>query len=553
MLLELTIENLALVQKTSLSFDSGLTVITGESGAGKSLIILALKLLMGGKPRGEHVRTGQNQAIIQAALDWPVEANGLLEELGIEQDENLVVRRVISASGKSRNYLNGTMATQQVLQNLIPRLISLAGQHEFQGLLNENNHLIWLDRFAGLEPDLYAFSQILAEYKRLLARVKEAQKAREKAQERRKMLQKDIVEIDSLNPVPGEEDALLQEARILKEVTTIRQIAETIYERLYAKKGAALEIVADLKDNFKKITTLDASISHLAEPLNSSFYQLEEVAEGIRRYLASLPTDINRLDEIETRLYAIKELKRHFGAELEEILRYRRQAEEELCSLENLDQDQAKLSGELRKQEDALIEAGIRLSALRRDAAASLSEAVQQELSKLKLLSTGYKVEVITKETCAANATVAGFDSVRFLFSANVGEPLRPLSAIASGGELSRVMLAVKTALARKTQIETMIFDEIDSGLGGELAECVGRELKQLAEDSQVIAITHFPQIAALSDHHIAVVKAVDDESTVSKAFFLKDSEREQEIARMLGSDTESARKYARSLLSINN
>lgn len=551
MLLELTIENLALVQKTTLSFDNGFTVITGESGAGKSLLILALKLLMGGKPRAEYVRTGQSQATIQAALDWPDDETAFLSELGIETDENLVVRRVISAAGKSRNYVNGVIVPQQTLQTLMPRLISLAGQHEFQGLLSENNHLIWIDRFAGIEKNQQAFSQLLYEYKQLVTALNEAHKAQEKAFERKKRLQKEIADIDAINPKIDEEDGLIQEIKVLKEVTTLRQLADEIYERLYAKKGAVLESVATMRNNLEKMSSLDQRIAPLFEPLSSSFYQLEEVAEGIRRYLATLPTDMSRIEEIEARLYAIKELKRYFATEIEEILQYRKKAEEELLQLENMTQEQTQLVTTLKEKEQGLITLGMRLSEMRKEAAKRLTEAVREELSKLKLMKAGFEVEVTTRELLANKASATGFDEARFLFTANTGEPLRPLASIASGGELSRVMLAVKTALAKTTKVETMIFDEIDSGLGGELAECVGLELKQLAKDAQVIAITHFPQIASLSDHHITVLKYADEGSTKSQAVILKDFDaKEAEIIRMLGNSTESAREYARFLLS---
>ncbi len=550
MLLELGLENFILFERVSLCLSSGLTVLTGETGAGKSLLVQALKLILGARADLQQIRTGAKQALVQAVFEASPEVRGQLEDMGISCDDELVIRRTVAQTGKGRIYVNGAIVSLQNLRQIVSGLVSLAGQHEYQELLRRERHGPWLDRFSGLGHEVDQITSLYQEIKGLQTNLQRAVATKEEAAEEVDRLRQEAQEIDKIAPKPGEEERLEQELQVLKSAEALRNLGDNCYRTLYADKGSIQEKLASCGQDLKRMAGLDPTLEKTVKELDSVVYQAEEVAWTVRDYIHGLPTDLSQLERIEERIYGLRELKRHFGPTIEDVLTYRNDIEIKLTTLyENGDRIED-LKRKLEEKEKGLVNAALDLSKKRRQGAKRLSKAIRAELSDLKLAKTDFMADVqATERPIASDVGPRGLDKVQFLFSPNVGQPLRPLASIASGGELSRVMLALRAALARQTGIETIVFDEIDAGIGGEVAEKVGFKLKALSSFGQVVTITHFPQIAARGDHHIALEKVVKGDKTAIVIREVEGNQRLEELTRMLGGDRETARAYAGKLL----
>lgn len=550
MLLELGLENFILFERVSLCLSSGLTVLTGETGAGKSLLVQALKLILGARADLQQIRTGTKQALVQAVFEVSPEVRGQLEDMGISCDDELVIRRTVPQTGKGRIYVNGAIVSLQDLRQIVSGLASLAGQHEYQELLRRERHGPWLDRFSGLGHEVDQITTLYQEIKGLQTNLQRAVATKEGAAEEVDRLRQEAEEIDKIAPKPGEEERLEQELQVLKSAEALRNLGDNCYRTLYADKGSIQEKLASCGQDLKRMAGLDPTLEKTVKELDSVVYQAEEVAWTVRDYIHGLPTDFSQLERIEERIYGLRELKRHFGPTIEDVLTYRNDIEIKLTTLyENGDRIED-LKRKLEEKEKGLVNAALDLSKKRRQGAKRLSKAIRAELSDLKLAKTDFMADVrATERPIASDVGPRGLDKVQFLFSPNVGQPLRPLASIASGGELSRVMLALRAALARQTGIETIVFDEIDAGIGGEVAEKVGFKLKALSSFGQVVTITHFPQIAARGDHHIALEKVVKGDKTAIVIREVEGNQRLEELTRMLGGDRETARAYAGKLL----
>ncbi len=551
MLEELGLQNFVLIKEANLTFSQGLTVLTGETGAGKSLLVQAIKLVLGERASPQHIRAGEEQAMVQALFDIPKEEWGRFEAMGISCDEGIIIRRLISRSGRSRIYVNGAIFTLQDLKRVTSRLVSLASQHEYQELTKRENHIHWLDIFGGLKKEVLHFENEFKGLKKLKKELEEARSKREKAEELLERYTNELKLIEEISPRPGEDEELEQEKRVLKSAADLRSLGEECYQNLYAGKGSVHEIIATCAKTLEKMSFLDETLNRQLEELRSITYQTEEVSWSIRDYIHNLPTDLTRLDQIEERIFRIRELKKRFGPEITDVLEYKKKAEAEIAELSRNDDLIDNLRTKIERAEERLVAEATRLSQKRKAAAKELSDIVTKELSELKMHQARFVVEVKCPDRItASDLGPKGIDKVEFLFRPNVGAPPKPISSIASGGELSRVMLALRSALSQKGAIETLIFDEIDAGLGGEVAEMVGKKLKNLAQKGQVITVTHFPQVAALADHHIVVSKCVRNGSTVTSVQKVGDEEeRIEELARMLGGDRLSARRYAEDLI----
>lgn len=550
MLLELGLENYVLVKEASLAFSPGLVILTGETGAGKSLLVQALKTVLGGRTGPHLIRTGTDQAVVQALFDDVPSLRGLLDGLGIPLDDGLAVRRVFSRNGRVKNYVNGAIVPLQDLKRITSSLVSIAGQHEYQELLLPESHRLALDRFAGIEADVAVISRRFRDLKALERELDEASSRRNALNEERERLMKEAADIDAVGPGPGEDDALEQERAVLKAATTLRALGEGVYGTLYGEKGSVIERLNACRADLSRMSALDSRLARTAEEMASAFYSLEESARTLREYLSGLVDDPSRLDAVEERIHALRDLMRRFGPTLDDVIAHRKSMG---SLLENL-LEKGEKCGELKKmierQGEELVERARLVSGKRREAAKSLSEAVSSELSGLRLENADFIVEVTAPSNpVPADVGPAGMDAVRFLFRPNAGEPARPLASIASGGELSRVMLAIRSVLATRSGIETIVFDEIDAGIGGEVAGRVGAKLKALAASGQVIVITHFPQIASLANQHFTVSKHVTGGATRTIVTELPEGERTGEIARMLGGEPAAAFEYARTLV----
>jgi DNA repair protein RecN (Recombination protein N) len=550
MLLELGLENFILFEKVSLCLSSGLTVLTGETGAGKSLLVQALKLILGARADLQQIRTGAKQALVQAVFDVSTEVRGQLEDMGISCDDELVIRRTVPRTGKGRIYVNGAIVSLQDLRQIVSGLASLAGQHEYQELLRRERHGPWLDRFSGLGHEVDQITSLYQEIKGLQTNLQSTMAAKEEVAEEKDRLRQEAEEIDRIAPKPGEEERLEQELKVLKAAEALRTLGDNCYRTLYADKGSIQEKLAICRQDLKRMADLDPTLEKTVKELNSVIYQAEEVVWTVRDYIHGLPTDLSQLEQIEERIHGLRQLKRHFGPTIEDVLAYRNDVEIKLATLYESDDRIENLKTRLEEKEKKLVNAALDLSKKRRQGAKRLSKAIKAELSDLKLAKTDFMVDVeATERPIASDVGPKGLDKVQFLFSPNVGQPLRPLASIASGGELSRVMLALRAVLARQAGIETIVFDEIDAGIGGEVAEKVGFKLKALSFFGQVVTITHFPQIAARGDHHIALEKVVKGDKTAIVIREVEGNQRLEELTRMLGGDRKTAMAYAGELL----
>lgn len=550
MLLELGLENFILIERVVLTLASGLTVLTGETGAGKSLLVRALQLILGDRATTDVIRSGADEARIEALFEPTTELQAQLEGRGIPSDEGLIIRRVLPRSGRGRIYVNGSLSSLQDLRELTGSLVSLAGQHAFQQLIQRESHILWLDRYGGLGTRVAEVKTAYQAASGLRKALEEARFRRAGRREKEELLQFQAREIDQIGPQSGEEEALAQERQVLRAAATLRTLGEGCFGALYAEKGAVQEVLARCRQDLERMARLDPRLEKTLAELDAASYRVEEVALSLRDYVQALPTEMGRLEQIEERLHALRQLLKKYGPGVADVLAYRKEIQGRLDALADGAGAESRLSEDLSQVEERLLAEAKALSAARQQVAADLSRAVEVELSDLRLAQTTFQVAVETPEAPGpGDVGFNGIDRVQFLFSPNVGEAQRPLTAIASGGELSRVMLALRAVLAKRGGVETVAFDEIDAGIGGEVAGQVGAKLKALAARGQVIAVTHFPQIAAMADHHLVVEKVVEEGRTVTRVRATEGKRRLNELARMLGGDEAAARGYAGELL----
>ncbi len=548
MLKELIIENFVLIDRAEVVFAPGFTVVTGDTGAGKSLLIKALTMLMGARADSRVVGKSGKKAIIQAVFDAGDSVREILDEQGIECEGELILRRIISRDGKNRVFINGVITTLSDLRQISVLLLSLAGQHEFQRLLSVDIHRKWLDEFAGIGTE--KFSLLLKEFRRLKRELNTLYEKKASLDARREDLLHDARVIDEIAPEPQEEDTLIEERRLLRHTEKVRGLAQELFQRLYGERGNVLEGLSSCRKLVERLSSIDPGLQKLCSQVDSIIVEADDVASSIRDYLYNLPMDDSRLRQVEERLFELKRLRKRFGPSLEDVLEYRGRIQEELAGMDSLEEKIEEKKGLLEEKGRALLKEAKEISKRRRETARLFQEAVQNQLRDLNLKRARFQVEVTSpSEPSVEDIGATGMDKVSFLFSANPGQELKPLTEVASGGELSRVLLAIKVVMGKGRGSEILIFDEIDSGLGGEVAEKVGRKLRAISEISQVIAISHFPQIAALAHSHVVVKKEQGQSYTVSRVFQVEGKERVEEIARMLGGESGKAREYAKELL----
>ena len=553
MLSELHITNLALIEKLTLSFSKGLSVLTGETGAGKSIILQAIYLLSGGKASASWVRTGAERATIEALFEVDQEHQSilsLLNDKGFDCDGNIVIKRILSHNGRGRFYINGSLATAKLVSEISENLLSVASQHEHQQLLSPRFQLDFIDIVGDLWPKRLAYSAL---YDNWLEVKKEYEKlcSREMDKEQRKdFLTFQVKEISEAQIVPGEDEILIIEKNRLKGADDLNRIGR----KNLLKLGEATSILAIIRKEMSQMAELDSSLSTLTEEISGHSYQLDDHQQSLRNYLNTIPTDSSELDNILARIDLLQQLKRKYGQDLNEIIAYGTSAGEELEALKSLDIQIEKLHKKLQQLEDKLLKSAAELTALRKETAVKLASSISTELSSLQFEQSLFEIHFNTHGDGVASLTKTGNDRPKFMFSANPGEPVKPLAKIASGGELSRLLLALKCLFARKDQVETVIFDEVDAGISGKAAESVSRKIKELAAHHQVICITHLPQIASYADDHYLVMKSFNGERTQTTIDRLEPESKVAEIAKMLDGDSVSSQTlaYVRDLVSRN-
>jgi DNA repair protein RecN (Recombination protein N) len=563
MLQELSISNFAIIDDLRISFSGGLTILSGETGAGKSIIINAVNLLLGSRAAATLIRSGQETAELEALFhikDQPGIVQ-IMKKNGYDPTEGLLIRRLISRKDRHRIYINGRLATIGLLNLITENLASISGQHVHQGLLKEEQQLAIIDQFGGLTPERNSVYRCFHEIVPLMQDLNDLNAKKDRQTEHIRLLEFQKKEILDAGLTPGEDAALEQERVRLKNSEALFQTARDSIEILYDSQGAVVEQLSLVKTNLEKAALIDPLLGSSAKRISEMAFNVEDIAEELRTYLKKIEMDESRLGDVEDRLDVINKLNRKYGGSLDAVFLRLESMEQELLNLESLAEDISGAEKRLSILHNRLVELTTTLSQKRKKTAKILAESVEKELASLKMPQTKFQVFFRTVPADISNdpyltveknvAYETGIDQAVFLIAPNVGEPLKPLSHIVSGGELSRVVLALKAILAQTEAVETIVFDEVDAGIGGGVAEVVGKKLSTLAKRHQIICITHLPQIAKFGDHHFIISKHVSDGRTKTSINCLSIPERIDEIARMLGGEkiTQATLDHAREML----
>jgi DNA repair protein RecN (Recombination protein N) len=560
MLEELTIENYALIDTVSVRFDPGLNILSGETGAGKSIIIGALGLVLGQKGDSDVIRTGMEQAVVSAVVDITMNRDALewVQSHGYETDDGkIIVRRILRKSGGGSLYLQGNPTTRSDMAELMSVVFDLHGQHEHQSLLSTDRQRRLVDEYGKLtetvarfRSDFELLSTKKSEYEEFLSQ-------RRKLVQEADYLEFAVKEIDEAGLRESEEESLQKEKALIQQAERLFSLVDEVYSSTVEGQNGALAGLRRAMGALESIAKIDEDLAPLSERLSTAFYEVEDIADTIRSYRTSIDYSPSRLEECEERLAMIHRLEKKYGATVEDVLAYRDDAAAKLESLRDRESGGEQTRDEIKKMEREILDRAKSLTAERKAVAKRLSAAIGDTLLSLGMSKARFDI-VVTQRTTERGKAVCGsngFDRIEFLISPNPGEELKALRAIASGGELSRIMLAIKTVLADADTIQAMIFDEVDAGIGGEIAVAVGEHLQELSRQKQVLCITHLASIAVRADNHIKVEKEVAGERTVTRVTRVEGVERTEEIARMLSGDTkgEASVSHAKELLAKFN
>ena len=550
MLKELRIRNLAIIDDLAVRFARGLNILTGETGAGKSIIVDALGLALGDRAQSDLIKSGEKEATVQAYFEIPGDKS--LPDIGIDTSEGILLGRIISAGGKSRAYINDSMVTQQTLSEVGKALVDIHSQHEHQGLLTTEKQRTVLDCYGKLQPLRERVASLFTEVRTLRTeRDMLREQVRERAQ-RLDLLRFQVNEIDAASLEPGELEKLEEERSILSNVSRLNEYTEKAYSLLYESEGSCFEGLSGVIALVRDMHSIDSGIEETVKLLESAMPLIEDASISLRGLRDRYDLEPGRLETVEERIELIRKLGRKYGDGTESILRYRESADDEMKGLESVDEKLALIEGSFRVKEEELLRAASDLSDKREKTALALEGAIVDTLRELAFGSAEFRIGVKKEQEEDGKYIVgaAGMDKIEFLFSANPGEPLKPLSRIASGGELSRVMLALKSILADADSVPVLIFDEVDAGIGGRTAESVGKKLDMLSEGHQLLCITHQAQIARYGDFHLKIEKRNKNNRVCVEVKELDGQERLDEIARMLsGKVTEISLRHAGELL----
>jgi DNA repair protein RecN (Recombination protein N) len=560
MLEELSVHNFAIIDKVQVRFAEGLNILTGETGAGKSILIGALGLLLGDKTDTSIIRAGAEETAVSGVVRVPEqgEAAEWLSARGIQpEDDAVILRRVLRNNGRGSVSIQSTPVTRADLAGFSALLFDVHGQHEHQSLLDLDNHRTLLDRYGGTEEMARSFHTLYARLASLRERLSKLA-----SNERERLRQADLLdyavkEIKALALTPGEEEELEKELAILAHHEKLFTLLEEVHTGTAESAGGALSGLRRGRRAMEEILTIDPSLSRLSHQLEDAFYEIEDFAESIRQYREKADFDPARLEQVQERLAAIRQLEKKYGDSVEKVLEFAAASERELAGMENWEEEKRTLESEAGKAETGLAAIAVELSQKRKAAARQLEKRIEGELAALGMPKVSFRV--LVKDAVRPDGTPVanpwGRDEIEFLISPNLGEPFKKLRSIASGGELSRIMLAVKSILAESDHISCLIFDEVDAGIGGEVALSVGERLQALARHKQVLCITHLATIAARADNHLRIDKITQSGRTLTRVEKVSGQARREEIARMLAGDrrgdlslqhaAELLRKYA--------
>ena len=542
MLTDLTIKNFAIINQVHTQFGFGLNALTGETGAGKSILVDAINLLLGSRASAEMIRTGQEEASVEAFIELEKgKGSSLLKNLGLEKSEGLQIRRVLHPSGKSRAFLNGAAITLHMLEELGEEMIHIYGQHEHQHFLDPARHIDILDGSGGLLDLRNQFQEVFARWTKAALELEDLISRQKQRSERMEFLAFQSGEIGRARPKIGEDEELGAERSRLTHAEKLQSLAHFGAEVLYGESGSVVERLKATLQRLKEGARVDPALSPLVASVESILFQSEDVASSLRSYGEKIFFDPKRLETIESRLDELSRLKKKYGPTLAEVLARKEKIDEESKNLGSLEEKISQLEKASSEEHTQALAKARQLSRRRKEAALELASKLEKELSTLGMKKVRFQIRVAPLEGKEAEGGPGprlhekGMDQVEFLLSPNPGEDLKPLSRIASGGELSRIMLAMKRIFAEETMVRTLIFDEVDAGIGGGIAEIVGRKLKEIARHHQVFCITHLPQIACFADTHYKVTKKESGGRTYVEVQRLSEEQRLEEVARMLG------------------
>jgi len=556
MLKLLRINNIALIPRAEIEFGKGLTLLTGETGAGKSILIDALGLILGSRASGELIRSGEERAVVEGIVEGP-ELAAFLQAHGLPaEDDEAILRREVPLEGKGRATVNGGLVPVNTLRDLAPRIARIHGQHEPQGLLDPETHLDLLDRHAGTQAEVARVGELFRALREVEAALESLRRGRQEGERRREMLEYQAGEIEKAHLAPGEEEALRQKKVIQANADRLATLAAQAYALLYEDEEAVASRLGQAYRKVEELAGIDPKFAPYMQSRSAIVAQIEDLSLALRDYGASINVVPGRLDAIETRLALIDRLKGKYGETVEDILSFAKRCREELQDLSSPAERHAELEAKRATAAQEYFAAAKTLSSKRRSGAKDLEKRVSAALAELAMEKTRFKfrfdpdIPPVTADD-SSGWTERGIEACEMLLSPNPGEDLKPLARIASGGELSRILLALNSVASLDDEGKTLVFDEVDAGIGGGVAEVVGRKLKALSARHQVLCVTHLPQVASFADRHYAVRKRVERGRTVTEVKALGADERVEEVARMLGGETitDTARRHAREMV----
>jgi len=565
MLKTLHIQDYALIEKIAVEFGKGLNIITGETGAGKSILIDALGMLLGERASTEVVRKGAQKSFVEGIFD--VEQNSkikkLLEENDIDFVNELIVRREISLKGSNRSFLNDTPVTLGLLKEAGNLLVDLHGQHEHQSLLRTETHIEVLDEFAGVEQSLIKYQYQYSVLNKIISELKELRQKEKILAEKKDYYSFQVKEIDAVSPEAGEDKLLEDELLILENSERLLELGNSIYEKLYETDESVYDTITKIQNEINELNSIDKSFSEVSEEFRTAVTIIKDVSDYMRAYREKVDLDPERLESMRSRLSSLNLLKKKYGGSIENILELRKKLGDELDLAENFSERITELESQIKTQREKCGKEAEALSAKRKSSAKVVEKEIVNALDHLGITDSVFKVSITQNpaDSSTENYIVtgekkfrcssSGYDSIEFYISTNRGEDPKPLIRVASGGEISRIMLALKTILAKNDKLPLLIFDEIDTGVSGRIAQKVGQSLKALSKFHQIISITHLPQIAGFADHHFMVKKEAAGDRVISSLNKLDEESRIREIAKLLSGElvTEASIKGAKELM----
>jgi DNA repair protein RecN (Recombination protein N) len=568
MLKSLEIKDYALINHITVEFEKGLNIITGETGAGKSILIDAMSLLLGERASSEVVRKGAQKSFVEGifGVEKNKKVKAILEENEIEFQPELIVRREISLKGSNRCFVNDSPVPLNIIKEIGDLLVDLHGQHEHQTLLHKETHITFLDEFAGNQDLLEEYKSVYKELNKKLNELKDLKSKEKSFKEKREIYGFQIKEIDNVNPQSNEDEDIISELNILENSERLMELNDDVYNNLYDAENSVIDLMGDIKHKLSELSAIDKLFLESEGECDSALAILKELANSIRAYKSRIDINPDEIEDKRERLGAINLLKKKYGGSIQKIIEHREKIGKELELADNFSTAINSIEKDINTYRKSAGEVAEKLTSSRKKQALKVESEVKKELAQLGIVNANFNVKITQSESEENSenfiliknkkyqCTESGIDEVEFYISTNTGEDLKPLVKVASGGEISRIMLALKSILAKSDKLPLLIFDEIDTGVSGRIAQKVGAALKDLASFHQIICITHLPQIAGMADHHYRVEKKQIDNRAVSLIKKLKDDERIKEIAKLLSGEeiTKASLESAKQLMNYN-